>query len=343
MKILIVKLSSIGDVIHTLPAAAAIREAFPEAEISWAVEKGAAEILRGSPVIDHLVVIDTRSVRSIRKANEAIRELATRYRELRDRDFDIAIDFQGLIKSAAIAKLSGAPKRVGFAKADLREPASRVLLTDAVGIPEHTHIVLKNIALAEGALGFNSRNRTVAFPISIGEAERVETDRCLANISGDFAILNPAGGWPTKLWPAENFGKLADMIAASGLTPVIVTGPREAALAERVRGSSTSGKAVFARPGLKSFFEMARRAKVYVGGDTGPTHIAIAAGTPVVGIFGPTEWWRNGSLNKQDICVERRDIPCRIDCHRRSCSNWICLDITPETVLSAVTARLKKN
>jgi ADP-heptose:LPS heptosyltransferase len=88
------------------------------------------------------------------------------------------------------------------------------------------------------------------------------------------------------------------------------------------------------------FYELVRQAHVYIGGDTGPTHIAVAAGAPVVGIFGPTEWWRNGSPNTDDICVERIDIPCRVDCHRRTCSNWICMDIDPETVYRTVVVRL---
>lgn len=342
MNILIVKLSSIGDVIHALPAVAAVRESLPDARISWAVEKGAADMLSGSPAIDDLIHIDTRSVRSVRKANEAIRELTTKYKELREREFDVAIDFQGLIKSAAIAKLSGAARRVGFSKQDLREPASRLLLTDTVTIPGQTHVIKKNLLLAEGALGFKSSGR-ISFPISTSQVDIADADRLLARVPGEFAILNPAGGWPTKLWPAENFGRLADLIwSATGLTPVIVTGPKESALAEKVRRASSFGRTVFIRPKLKTFFEIARRSKVYIGGDTGPTHIAAAAGAPTVGIFGPTEWWRNGSLDPDDICVERTDIPCRVDCHRRSCSNWICLDMTPDTVLSAVTRRLEK-
>jgi ADP-heptose:LPS heptosyltransferase len=93
---------------------------------------------------------------------------------------------------------------------------------------------------------------------------------------------------------------------------------------------------------LKGFYELARRARVYVGGDTGPTHLAIAAGTPVVGLFGPTEWWRNGSPRAADICVERNDIDCRVDCHRRACAKWICMDIEVRTVLNAVSARLER-
>jgi ADP-heptose:LPS heptosyltransferase len=94
---------------------------------------------------------------------------------------------------------------------------------------------------------------------------------------------------------------------------------------------------------LKGFYELARGASVYVGGDTGPTHIAVAAGTPIVGLFGPTEWWRNGSPRSEDICVERNDIDCRVDCHRRSCSKWICMDIEVERVLEAVGRRIRQN
>jgi heptosyltransferase I len=111
-------------------------------------------------------------------------------------------------------------------------------------------------------------------------------------------------------------------------------------LAEQVRRASRSLKAVPVNLSLKGFYSLAKRARVYVGGDTGPTHIAVAAGAPIVGLFGPTEWWRNGSPHSQDICVERNDIGCRVDCHRRSCSNWICMDIDVERVFEAVTRRL---
>lgn len=343
MRILIVKLSSIGDVIHALPAVAAIRTNFPEAEITWVVERSASEMLRNCPAVDKVTVIDTRSVRSVRRANEAIKEMKSGYRELRADGYDVALDFQGLIKSAAIAKLSGAQRRVGFAKPDLREPAARLLMTETVPIPPQTHVILKNLTLAEKALGFDSQGR-IDFPVDVSQEERSTAEKTMSGVRGEYALLNPAGGWPTKLWPAERFGRLADLVhERTGLTPIVVTGPREGALAAAVERSSRSGKAVFVKPGLKEFFEIAKRAKVYVGGDTGPTHIAMAARTPIVGIFGPTEWWRNGSLDKRDVCVERTDIGCRVDCHRRSCSNWICLDIPPEKVLEAVERRIAEN
>jgi ADP-heptose:LPS heptosyltransferase len=153
--------------------------------------------------------------------------------------------------------------------------------------------------------------------------------------------LNPGGGWPTKLWSTERFGKLADRLWSSyGISSLVTYGPGELELAEAVRRSSVSGKAKPVSLSLKGFYSLARGASVYVGGDTGPTHIAVAAGAPIVGLFGPTEWWRNGSPRAEDICVERNDIDCRVDCHRRSCSKWICMDIDVERVFEAVHKRL---
>ena len=140
---------------------------------------------------------------------------------------------------------------------------------------------------------------------------------------------------------AEKFGQLADRLWEDlGFVSVVSIGPNEDDLGRVVAANSRSAKPIIARVSLKGFYELAKRARVYVGGDTGPTHIAVAAGSPVVGLFGPTEWWRNGSPDPDDICVERTDINCRIDCHRRSCSKWICMDSDVETVLDAVNRRL---
>ncbi|MEO7674634.1 MAG: lipopolysaccharide heptosyltransferase I [Pyrinomonadaceae bacterium] len=341
MKILIVKLGSIGDIIHTLPALAAIRAEMPDADISWAVEKRSAEILRGNNMLDRLIEVDTRSIRGGRVVEDILRGIRSQLRELRRYKFDVALDFQGLLKSAAIAKLSGAKIRFGFDKNNLREPASRVFLNRSVEIPPDTHIIRKNLMLAEQALNIPVPIGNFEFPIATEMEHKLESVRLIEASGQNFAILNPAGGWVTKLWHAEKYGKLADLLwEANGLISIVATGPGETDLSAAVVGASRSGKVLGAQPSLKGFYELARSAKVYVGGDTGPTHIAIAAGAPVVGIFGPTEWWRNGSPVTGDICVERVDIGCRVDCHRRTCSNWICMDITVETVFHAVQKRL---
>jgi len=332
MKILIVKLSSIGDIVHTLPALAAIRRALPKAEIGWAVGRGAAEILRGNKLLDNLIEIDTRTI------SGGSRQL----RKLRRYEFDVALDFQGLLKSATIAKLAKAKRRYGFAKQNLREPASRFLLTDTVEVEQNLHIIVKNLKLAEQALQISVPQNDFEFPIFTDESHRAEAAEIIEQAGENFAILNPAGGWVTKLWHTEKFGALADRLwEENGLTSVITTAPFELELAEKVLENSKSGTVLLAQPSLKGFYKLAQQAKIYIGGDTAPTHLAVAANAPVVGIFGPTEWWRNGSPNKNDICVERTEIGCRVDCHRRTCNNWICMDIEVETVLQAAQKRLE--
>lgn len=341
MHILIVKLSAIGDIVHTLPALAEIKAELPTAEITWVVEAKAAEILRGNELIDSLIEIDTRSLRGGNTADEMSMDIGRQAGLIRSRKYDVALDFQGLFKSAIVGRVSGAKRRWGFSKKDLREPLSRILLTDTVEIPPRTHIVEKNLLLARSALGITGRAGVYDFPIFTDDEHKKQAADVINEIGGDFALLNPAGGWVTKLWHAEKYGVLADMIYdETGIVPVMAIGPNDAELANRAMANSRSGKLKVISPGLKTFYEIARHAKFYVGGDTGPTHIAIAAKTPVVGIFGPTEWWRNGSLNPNDICVERNDINCRVDCHRRSCDKWICMDIEPEAVMAAIHSRL---
>ncbi len=348
MRILIVKLSSIGDIVHAMPAAAAMRRALPEAELSWVVEARSVEILRGAwmtgvdrPLVDHLIEIDTRSIRSEKNVEKILPEISRQAKSIRQHKFDIAIDFQGLIKSGAIAKISGAKQRWGFSRKDLRESASRLFLTDTVKIEPKTHIIRKQLRLASQALGFAYDDTHLEFPIGTNDEHVGEANEIIAHSGEVFALLNPAGGWVTKLWHAEKYGALADRIyKETGMISIVATAPNEIELARTAAANSRSGTLILTQPSLKGFYELAKRASVYVGGDTGPTHIAVAAGAPVVGLFGPTEWWRNGSLTPGDICVERTDISCRIDCHRRTCDKWICMDSDVETVMAAVFQRI---
>lgn len=342
MRILIVKLGSIGDIVHTLPALAVIRKAMPDAEISWVVESRASEILRDNPLLDRLIEVDTKALRRGLVSGETLRAPRQQLRQLRASVFDLALDFQGLLKSASIARLSGARRVFGFSRDSLREPASRILLSQSIPMSKNSHVIRKNLALASGALGISISNDPddLEFPIATTSAHQAEALH--AAPGSDYAILNPGGGWPTKLWSAERFGRLADELWSHyGLHSLVTYGPGETELAETVLQSSQSGKARAVNVSLKGFYELAKRAQVYVGGDTGPTHLAIAAGAPIVGLFGPTEWWRNGSLRPADICVERVDIDCRTDCHRRACSKWICMDIEVERVFQAIGQRLK--
>lgn len=335
------KLGAIGDIVHTLPALSAVKNAMPDAHISWAAERRSAEILRGNPLIDELIEIDTKSIRGRQNAEGVLSDIRTQAKVLRRTKYDIAIDLQGLLKSAAIAKISGARRRFGFGRKALREPASRFLLTDTVEVPREIHVIRKNLALVSAAMGIEVPAENFDFPIAIGPEHLKEAEETIAGVGPEFAILNPGGGWATKLWPAERFGGLARLLwDRHRIASVISIGPKEEHLAESALERAGDARVTVANLSLKGFYELSKRALLYVGGDTGPTHLAVAAGTPVVGLFGPTEWWRNGSPNPHDVCVERLDIGCRTDCHRRRCSNWICMDIPVEMVARAAAARL---
>jgi len=344
MRILVVKLGSIGDIVHTLPALAALRRGLPQAEISWVVERRSAEILKDNPLVDRLIEVDTKALRRGLMSGETLRAPRQQLRRLRASAFDVALDFQGLLKSASIARLSGARRVFGYSRENLREPASRILLSKSVPVPKRTHVIEKALLLVKGALGIPvpTNPGEYEFPIALQACHLSEANEISDH--EEFVILNPAGGWPTKLWSAAKFGQLADEIwIRHRLRPIITYGPSEAELAQIVVQSSKTGSARTANLSLRGFCALAGNARLYVGGDTGPTHLAVAAGAPVVGLFGPTEWWRNGSPRRDDICVERTDIGCRTDCHRRACSNWICMDISVERVLEAASERLERS
>ncbi len=343
MRILIVKLGSIGDIVHTLPALAAMRRALPDSEISWVVERRSSEILKDNPILDHLIEVDTKALRRGLMSGETLRAPRQQLRLLRASAFDLALDFQGLLKSSLAARLSRAQRVYGFARDALREPASRFLVHQTVAIPSGLHVIRKNLALVKSAVNISVPDDPAdfEFPIAINRAHELEAEEAAGDSS--YVILNPGGGWPTKLWSADKFGALADQVwNRFQLHSLVTYGPGEAGLAEQVLAASNSGKARSVCLSLKGFFALAKGAELYVGGDTGPTHLALAARTPVVGLFGPTEWWRNGSPYADDICIERTDIDCRVDCHRRACSKWICMDIDVERVLHAVTDRLAR-
>jgi heptosyltransferase-1 len=336
--ILIVKLGAIGDVVHALPAAAALRRALPAATLTWVVERGAAPILRAVTAIDRLIEIDTRNWRRHLLRRETRRAVNDRLGALRAHAVDVAIDMQGLLKSGLAAWASGAPRRVGFATSALREPASRAFLTEQVDVDDAGHVIEKNLALVRH-LGIDASG-PYEFPIAVSAADEEAVRSRLPH--APFAVLNPGGGWPTKLWSAEAFGRLADALYEQhGLVSLVSFGPGEETLARRVVAGAREGRAALFASTLPQFVVLARHARVFVGGDTGPLHLAAAAGAPIVGIYGPTDPARNGPFAPGDETVGRSDLGCRVNCYRRSCDHWECLDIPVETVQRAVDRRLQ--
>jgi lipopolysaccharide heptosyltransferase I len=355
MQILLVKLSSIGDVVHTLPAAALLRRAFPDARISWVVERRASAIIKDSPVIDQLIELDIRAWRQDILTASTIRSIRTQLGQLRQpkgsngaAHADIAIDFQGLMKSGLVAFASRATKRIGFETSDLREKASKLLLTEQAKTSHFTHVIDKNIALAHAAIADSGTTRVTQkevsktgyeFPIAIS-AE----DQCLVESATEghrpFAIINPGGGWSTKLWAPDRYAALADWLWGDcGLNSFVTYGPEEERLAQAVVSMSRSQAVRPLATTLKQFVALAGLAALFVGGDTGPLHLAAASAAPIVGLYGPTSPRRNGPFDSRDITVGR-DLWCRADCHRRTCWHWECMDIPLNDVKHAVVKRL---
>jgi len=307
MKALVVRLSSIGDVVHTLPALAALSRAGWEA--GWVVEPPSRALLELNPLVSQLVVAPSRRAFGWAHAAAAVRAL-------RRRRYDAALDFQGLWKSAAWARLAGARRSLGFERVARREAGSELLLHDTARGPEDGHVIDKNLALLR-PLGIEAAGLR-EFPLPLHGEAVARVDEGLRGLAGDgFVVLNPGGGWASKLWPAERFGELARELAALGLRPLVSWGPGEQALADRVVAAS-GGVAVRSFPTtLVDYVEIARRARLVVAADTGPLHLACAVGTPVVALFGPTDPARNGPFATDDVVV-RRTPPCA-PCYSRSC------------------------
>ncbi len=341
-RILIIKLGSIGDVVHTLPAVASLKKAFPLAEIDWLVERKSSIILKNNPLLHQVIEVDTQRWRRSWIQPRVVREVLNQFWRLRERRYDLALDFQGLWKSAALGYFSGARQRIGLGKSWLREPGCRVLYSQTVAVPaESQHIIDINGALVRG-LG-----------APIGEYRfdlRVpETDECYissqlsAHQIKDFLILNPGGGWETKNWEPENFGQLhLRLRKATRLQSVLTWGPGEEPLVERVCQASQEDPPVVFSTNIPQFIALVRRARLFVGGDTGPLHLAAACQTPIVGIYGPTNPARNGPFDRADRVVFH-SVPCG-PCYKRTCRKYKkeCLRlVTVDEVYEAVLQRLR--
>ncbi len=335
--ILIVRLGSLGDLIHTLPAFAALRREYPDARIDWLVEAPHREILTMVEGLSNVIVLKGRS------ASGWFDTIG----ELRTRKYDLALDFQGLIKSATLTRFSGAPEVLGFNSKSLREPAARIFYSRSVKADDTGHVINKNLALASEVL-----QRPVMlhepwdqpgadFPLRATESPVLDDLR--AKGINRFALLNPGAAWPNKRWPAARFGAVAkDLKDSHGLTPVILWGPGERVIADAVQDASDGRAVVASETRLPDLVALSRAASLMISGDTGPLHIACAAGTPTVSLFGPTDAARNGPWNPSDIVLSRyRSCQCH---YKRQCQqphSWCLPDIGAEDVRAAVRKRLE--
>ena len=331
MKVLIVRLGSLGDIIHAIPAAAAIRRAQPQASIDWLVDarhKDLLELVRG---IDRLVTIQTRGVPAVIEA----------VRMLRRQDYDVALDLQGLLKSAVLARMSGARRVIGFRTALLREKAAGLFYTEAAG-DTTTHVIDKNLSLLK-PLGV--RVPDVEFPIDDRRPQIAALAREKLRIgpADRFAIINPGAAWPNKRWPPVYFAEVARALASRHrLRSIVLWGPGEEPVAQAVAAAADGTAEVSPPTTIADLVSLTKAATIVISGDTGPMHVAGAVGTPVVGIFGPTDSARNGPWAEDDVTISRYDA---CACHyQRRCriQGWCLLDITPREVMDLVDTRLAR-
>jgi heptosyltransferase-1 len=292
MKILIVRLSAMGDIVHALPLAANAAQA--GATVGWVVESPYRELLESNPSVAAVFAADTRAWRH--RPFAAPGEIATLSAALRGFAPDLVIDAQGLWKSALTALLAGAPV-VGFTRSERREPGSAILARKTVRPePQDRHVVDRNLALL-GVAGIPIACRAPDARYLL-RTPAPEADAFLAKLSRPFALYHPGAGWPEKTWGEERFAELARLLAAErGLSPVVSWGPGDedrAALLSRLVPESIA----LPRLGFRALAQVFSAARLLVAGDTGPLHLADALGTPVVAVFGPTDPARNGPYSQ---------------------------------------------
>ena len=348
MNILIVRLGSLGDIIHALPVAAALRDRFPQAQIDWLVDARYSRILDYVPAVSRRLVVSTAPSEPRQRTPAGPdtrtfagrRGLAAAVAELRRRRYDMALDLQGLLKSAVLARLSGARRVVGFSSSHLRERPARLFYTEVVDPAGACHVVDKNLAVL-AVVGINGAPRR--FPLEVPSSPVVGAVRARLGLSdeGRFALINPGAGWPNKRWPPDRFGAVAAALwSRHGVGSAVLWGPGEEALAREVETRS-EGAAVCAPPTtIAELVLLGRAACLMIAGDTGPLHIAAAAGAPVVGLFGPTDPVRNGPWDPADVTLSRYDA-CVCHYQRRCRRQTACLDeVSVEEVVAAVARRL---
>jgi heptosyltransferase I len=344
-RLLIVRLSAMGDVIHALPAAQALRAEFPEATIGWLIEERWAELLcaagtarrgprsAGRPLVDWVHTVRLREWRKSLLTMASVQQIAKVWNDVRSVGYEVALDLQGAIRSAVLASWSGAGAVYGAA---LPREAPASLWYTRQTIARGAHVVEQGLSLAEGVAQRKLAVPWVEFPHD-GAAEQFAENVVKRMAGADFALLNPGAGWGAKRWPAERYGRVTKELARDGVRSVVNYGPGEEELAREVEETS-EGAARALRCSISELIALTRRARVFVGGDTGPMHLAAALRVPVVGIFGPTDPARNGPYGTRSVVLRN---PASETTHaRRAQPDDGLLEIGVDAVVKAVRGLL---
>jgi len=291
-RILVVRLGSLGDIVHAFPAVGALRRSFPHAEVIWLTHPKWEFLVRASALVSDVWTVDTRSWANLRSI----------LKRLRQHRFDIAIDYQGLWKSAAIPFLAGIPRRIGFSSDTVRETGVPILYSEPVEVSSMGHVADQN-----GELSIQAGARTPIGEVTVkvpSEDEQVVRARLLAEGITDYVVLSPGGGWRSKCWPADRYGQLAkEILEKFGVRSVINVGPGEEDLSACVVRAAAGAQTVSLTGSLGQLMALLKNAGAVVAGDTGPLHLADALGAPVVAIFGPTDPARNGPYRRSGVVL----------------------------------------
>lgn len=326
---LVVRLTALGDILHTLPAVAALRAAHRTARIDWVVDRKWAPVLEASPAINQVIPFDRRSAIGVIDC----------VRKLRQNRYTCAIDFQGLYKSSILALLSGAPRRIGFERGWAREAGAAVLYTERV-TPAGRHVAELNYSLAEkaGAL----RPQTPEYPLRAPSGGVASMRARLAERGiGKYIVVGPGGSWRAKCWPAERYGEFCrEFESRSDLRVIVIHGPGEESIAEEVCRAAIPANPIRMATTIEELMGLLAHARCVVAADSGPLHLAAALGTQVVGLYGPTDPARNGPfVPGATIVSEAR--PEEISYKRRASYSAAMLRITVEQVIAATEACMK--
>ena len=339
-KFLIIRLSSLGDIIHTLPAFSTLRKKFPEAEISWVVEKKGKSILDFVPGIDEVITVDTEKWRI--KPKKIWLEISKLKRKIKNRN-QVVLDFQGLMKSGFISSLSRSRKRIGFQRKNLKEPLASLFYTERLKeIPEEIHVISKNLKLLS-KIGIKEENYEfpLQLPAELSESVKVNLRKIGHKEGKKLILFNVGAGWETKRWFPDKWVELWKQMKQKDLFPLLLWGnEREKALALKV--SQQTSIPVVPPFSLKEIMALVKMSSLLVSGDTFALQVACAFSVPVVGIFGPTNPQRNGPFRGHDKVAFHR-MECSY-CYKRTCPSLECLKkITANEVAELSIQQLKEN
>lgn len=332
---LVVRLSSLGDIVHALPAVSALAK-IPSAAVDWVVETRYRDLLIGNPYLRNVIEIDTLGINEKRWSFNSLMAILKSVSILREHRYDAVVDFQSLLKTAVLARCTSSDRRIGFTGDWAREPMAGILYTHKQCIPRQIHVIQANISLVE-SLGAQTNHWE--FPLPDDMKVRKSLDKKLQKLGiQKYLIVNPGGGWEAKRWSLRNYGELVRQLWKVSSLPIILSyGPGEEQLANDVlRRAGTSNAFTFATD-IPQFIALARRAKLFIGTDTGPLHLSTALGTPVVGIYGPTDPTTHGPFSPVDIFLRNSN---RTSHSRRSKDSAAIEGVSVETVLEAARKRL---